>query len=110
MADTEAYSIFERHAPDGYVNATPARVMFDASRYRPILRVQEIRHPVLFQVADRESLVSNRVVEEAARILGEYAEVKPYPIGHFDIYTGEHFERSVSDQVRFLQACIGATE
>ena len=31
------------------------------------------------------------------------AEVKRYPIGHFDIYVGEAFERAVADQADFLQ-------
>ena len=30
------------------------------------------------------------------------AEVKRYPIGHFDIYLGEWHERAVADQVAFL--------
>jgi hypothetical protein len=39
-----------------------------------------------------------------AEILGEYAQVKQYPIGHFDIYFGEHFERAVRDQIGFFKA------
>ena len=30
------------------------------------------------------------------------AEVKHYPIGHFDIYTGQWFDRAVADQAGFL--------
>ena len=30
------------------------------------------------------------------------SEVKHYPVGHFDIYVGEPFERAVSDQTAFL--------
>jgi uncharacterized protein len=35
--------------------------------------------------------------------LGKYAEVKHYPIGHFDIYMGDNFERSVRDQIAFFK-------
>jgi len=35
--------------------------------------------------------------------LEKYAEVKHYPIGHFDIYTGDNFEKSVSDQLAFFE-------
>jgi hypothetical protein len=31
------------------------------------------------------------------------AEVKRYPIGHFDIYIGEGFERAVAGQTDFLK-------
>ena len=30
------------------------------------------------------------------------AEVRTYPIGHFDIYRGAPFERAVADQLHFL--------
>ncbi len=32
----------------------------------------------------------------------ERAEVVRYPVGHFDVYFDEPFERSVSDQTAFL--------
>jgi hypothetical protein len=30
------------------------------------------------------------------------AEVRTYPIGHFDIYLGAPFEQAISDQLSFL--------
>lgn len=107
MADTEAYDFFSKHTPENYVNETPARIMIRADKYRPILKVQDVNCPVLFQIADNDKFVPNSAVEEAANILGDNAEVKHYPIGHFDIYTGENFEESVGDQLDFLQTCIG---
>jgi hypothetical protein len=35
-------------------------------------------------------------------------EVVRYPIGHFEIYTGEWFERAVSRQSEFLVRHLGA--
>jgi len=35
--------------------------------------------------------------------LEKYAEVKHYTIGHFDIYRGDSFEKSVSDQLEFFK-------
>jgi hypothetical protein len=35
--------------------------------------------------------------------LEKYAEVKYYPIGHFDIYIGDDFEKAVSDQLEFFK-------
>ena len=29
--------------------------------------------------------------------------MRGYPIGHFDIYVGEWFERAIADQVAFLK-------
>ena len=37
-------------------------------------------------------------------------EIVRYPIGHFDIYLGEAFERAVADQVAFLQRVLAPRE
>jgi uncharacterized protein len=109
MADSEAYDAFAAYAPEGYVNETPARIMIRADKYRPVLLASQVQCPVLFQIADRDTFVPNSAVEEAAKLLGDAAVVRHYPIGHFDIYVGENFETSVSDQLEFLQTC-GGTE
>jgi hypothetical protein len=36
-------------------------------------------------------------------LLGTYADARYYPIGHFDIYRGEYFERAVTEQIAFLK-------
>jgi cephalosporin-C deacetylase-like acetyl esterase len=107
MPDSEAYEAFAMYAPEGYANETPARIMIRADKYRPVRLASQVQCPVLFQIADRDTFVPNSAVEEAANLLGDSAVVRHYPIGHFDIYVGENFEASVSDQLEFLQACGG---
>jgi hypothetical protein len=34
-------------------------------------------------------------------------EVRRYPIGHFDIYLSEWFDRAVADQTEFLAVSLG---
>ena len=29
--------------------------------------------------------------------------MKQYPVGHFEIYLGEHFEKSIEDQIAFFK-------
>jgi hypothetical protein len=60
-----------------------------------------VRCPLLVQVASRDAVTPPGPAERAARraIRGELTR---YPIGHFDIYVGEAFERAVADQLRFL--------
>jgi hypothetical protein len=36
-------------------------------------------------------------------LLGTYADARYYPIGHFDIYRDEYFERAVTEQIAFLK-------
>ncbi len=63
--------------------------------------------PVFLQICDRDTLTPAGSIEETARILGDLGEVKHYPIGHFDIYTGSGFEESVRDQIAFFQKHMG---
>ena len=68
----------------------------------PIDHAKDVECPVLLQVCEEDNLVSMGSALRTAEILGEHAELKRYPIGHFDIYTGEGFERAVGDQIEFF--------
>ena len=70
--------------------------------YRPAREAGKIRCPILFCVADNDDITAAGPVLKAAS-KAPRAEVKRYPIGHFDIYVGEAFERAVADQTAFLQ-------
>jgi dienelactone hydrolase len=88
--------------PDSvWVNAISARAGLGILRYRPGAKASEIPCPILVCVCDGDSLVdvkaSDRVAHDAPQ-----GEVAHYPIGHFDIYTGEWFERAVTRQAEFL--------
>jgi hypothetical protein len=39
---------------------------------------------------------------------GRDVELRRYPIGHFDIYWGDDFERAVADQLDFLRRHLSA--
>lgn len=69
----------------------------------PIEYAKNVRCPMLLQICEKDNLVSINSIIETAKRLGEYAEVKRYPIGLFDIYLGDHFEKSVCDQIAFFK-------
>jgi fermentation-respiration switch protein FrsA (DUF1100 family) len=106
MTTPGAYETFAALAPASYVNEACARIILRGGLYRPVERAQDIRCPVLLQIADRDSLIPPDAADETIRKLGPRADVKHYPIGHFDIYTGDAFEQSVRDQVAFLERCL----
>ncbi|HQA79577.1 MAG TPA: hypothetical protein PLV96_02130, partial [Methanoregulaceae archaeon] len=103
MNTPDAYDAFTRLMPEGYVNEACARIIIRGDKYRPIKYARHIRCPVLLQICDHDTLVSLKSLEETAKILGPRAEVKHYPIGHFDIYTGSGFEKGVLDQIEFFR-------
>lgn len=83
-------------------NRVSARVALRVPFYRPGTKAAKVRCPALWCVTDNDTLCpADNTVGYASR--APRGEIKRYPIGHFDIYLGEWFERAVSDQTEFLQ-------
>ncbi len=102
MTTPDALDAFEQFSPPYYVNEACARIAIRGDKYRPVKHAGDVRCPTLLQICEKDDLVPTNSVETTAKLLGDLAEVKRYPIGHFDIYMGEHFEASVADQNAFL--------
>ena len=82
-------------------NRIPAR-LFLLPPYRPIKYAPEVSCPALVLIAEKDSLVSAAVQEKMAELLPK-GEIIRYPIGHFDIYQGKDFEKTVQAQASFLK-------
>lgn len=82
-------------------NRVAARIALRFATYRPGRRAPFISCPLLGCICDKDSLTP---ADRSAKLLSKAprAEIKRYPIGHFDIYVGEWWERAVSDQTDFL--------
>ncbi len=89
--------------PTGFRNEVAARIGLKLGSYRPTTSASQVPCPILFQICEKDSVAPAAAAEEAARRAGNRAEVIHYPLGHFDVYVGEPFERSVSDQISFFQ-------
>lgn len=82
-------------------NRVAARITLRLASYRPGRRAPFISCPLLGCVCDRDSLApADRTVALLSK--APLAEIKRYPIGHFEIYVGEWWERAVADQTEFL--------
>lgn len=88
-------------------NEVAARIMLGAGGYRPGLQADRLPCPMLVQIADRDTVAPPAAAQEAAFRATGRAEVRTYPIGHFDVYTGAAFERAVADQLHFLRRHLG---
>lgn len=97
-----AFEGYAKLTSAGFINEVCARAILMTAGFNPIDYAKDVQCPVLIQVCEKDNLVPMSSAIETAKILGEYAEVKKYPIGHFDIYLGEYFEKSVSDQIGFF--------
>jgi len=89
-------------------NEVAARVALELGTYRPGLQAGRLPCPLLVQIADRDAVVSVKAAQDAAFRATGRAEVRTYPIGHFDVLAGDAFERAVRDQLLFLRRHLGA--
>jgi len=94
---------FEALVPPGsaWRNTVAARFLLTLALYRPGVLAARVGVPMLYCICEGDSLVPARSTARfAAR--APRGEVLRYPIGHFEIYVGEWFERAVADQTEFL--------
>jgi fermentation-respiration switch protein FrsA (DUF1100 family) len=103
LAAPGALDGYAKLASPGFKNRICARVLLETGGHNPIDHAKDVQCPVLLQICEKDNLVSMSSVLNTARILGNYAEVKQYPIGHFDIYVGDNFEKAIGEQIAFLK-------
>ena len=103
MSSEEAVPGFASMTPPGsdWVNAVAARIGLWVGTYRPGRHAASITCPILIALCEQDTLVSNAALEQVAREAPQ-AELARYPVGHFEIYSGEWFERAVTRQAEFL--------
>jgi pimeloyl-ACP methyl ester carboxylesterase len=106
MSTPDATPGFEAIAPPDWRNEVCARIALSVGIYRPGRKAALLRCPILIQICEKDSVAPAEAAEKAAKRAGHLSEVRRYPIGHFDIYVGEDFERSVADQIRFLTGVL----
>jgi pimeloyl-ACP methyl ester carboxylesterase len=103
MSSPDAVSGFASLTEEGspWRNELAARVGLRIGLYRPGRNASKIAAPLLVCICDEDALVSNKAAARAAKAAPR-GEARHYPVGHFDIYTGQWFERVVADETDFL--------
>ena len=87
---------------DDYRNDVPARAALTIPFARPGRRTRDVLGPILFCVSEHDGVApAAATLHHAER--APRGEIRTYPAGHFDIYTGELFEQVASDQLDFLK-------
>lgn len=88
-------------------NRFTPRVLLQMGRYKPFAKAAQIRCPVLLVVCDPDDITPAAPALERSEPIPEL-EVEHFDCPHFEIYRGEHFERSVERQVGFLERRLSA--
>jgi len=87
MTTPDAQRGYETIAGPSWRNEICGRLMLRAGSYRPGLLADRLPCPMLVQIADRDSVAPVKAAQDAAWRATGRAEVRTYPIEHFDIYT-----------------------
>jgi uncharacterized protein len=94
--------------PEGFDwrNEVAARIMLTFGLYSPGRRAANVRCPILFCVGELDHITPPGPAVKAAE-RAPRGELITYPIGHFEIYAGEYFERAVAAQLDFVRRHLG---
>lgn len=103
-------------ALDGYTsiagpswrNEVCARVALEVAFNRPIRFASRLRAPLLVQVGDHDHVAPPAPARRTASLAGARAEVRSYPVDHFDVYDGPAQKQALVDQVDFLERVLSA--
>ena len=102
MTSPDAEPGFNAIAPPDFRNEICARIGLTMGFYRPGRKTARLRCPLLVCICEKDSVAPADAAEAAARRAGDRAEVKRYPIGHFEIYVAA-FDTVVADHLAFLR-------
>ena len=89
-----------------FVNEMPARSILSIPLNRPVRLAPRVTVPMLLVVASADSVAPPSAVERVARTAGGPVRAERFDVGHFEIYLGETFARSVAAQVEFLSEAL----
>lgn len=104
LAGPEALAGYRALVPDEvpWPVRVPARVFLSVLGYHPIRRAAQVRTPTLVLAGTRDAICPTGAVRRAARRIAD-CRLEVFPIGHFDVYEGEWFERCVTLQTEFFR-------
>jgi pimeloyl-ACP methyl ester carboxylesterase len=108
LAAPDCYDGYLRLIPPGTVwqETVPARILLAILVYRPVRVVRRIRAPVLIIAAEQDTLIPLTATRRTAARIAR-CQFELLPVGHFDLFEGPWFERSIALQIAFLRQHLG---
>jgi dienelactone hydrolase len=85
-----------------FENEVCARIMLGFDEPNLFKSAEKVNCPVLFHLCEGDNLTLPNAHKKIEKILGEKVTFIKYPVGHFDIYFGEYFEKSIAEQISFI--------
>jgi pimeloyl-ACP methyl ester carboxylesterase len=97
---SDTYETVLARAPS-WSNRVNASSVLQIYRFRPARIARQIRCPLLVVLSHRDHLAPAHVTMRAAQGL-PYIELAMFPAQHFELYSGEIFERAVATETSFF--------
>jgi dienelactone hydrolase len=96
---------YQKMAKDSktFKNEVCARIMLAFDEPNLFKSAEEVSCPVLFHLCEGDNLTLPDSHKKIEKILGEKVKFIKYPIGHFDVYYGDYFEKSIVEQISFIK-------
>jgi dienelactone hydrolase len=89
-------------------NKAPARIALTLANYRPVSYAGRITCPVLMVCAEKDALIPAAAVRKCAAKI-KNARLEMLPVGHFEVYIGDLFEKVSAMEADFLAEKLGLT-
>ncbi len=83
-------------------NEMCARGILQIMMNRPVTFANKVKVPTMLVMATQDNIAPPSAVRAVAKKLAGRVQVETFDVGHFDIYVGETFEKSVAAQTAFL--------
>lgn len=88
-------------------NELAARTMLTMPAGSPVDVAEKVGCPALIIACEKDNLASPTSHVRVVEALKGPAKVVSYPIGHFDVYSGEWLEKAFREMVGFLGTAVG---
>jgi uncharacterized protein len=103
LASEDSFAGYSRLVPENttWPGRVPARVFLSVLGYRPIASASRVPVPTLMVVAAQDAICPASAARKAARRIPE-CRIEELPIGHFNAYSGDWFEKISALEADFL--------
>jgi fermentation-respiration switch protein FrsA (DUF1100 family) len=89
-------------AAQTWQNAVCARTALEVALNRPTTFAGRLKCPLLLQVGANDRVAPPDAAHRTAKRAGSRAQLREYPVDHFDVYQGPWQQRALADQVDFV--------
>ncbi|PVC76127.1 alpha/beta fold hydrolase [Streptomyces sp. CS081A] len=106
MNTPDAETITTTIVGPAFRNEVRARTALEVGLNRPVRHAGRLTCPILVQVGTDDHVAPPDAARRTARKAGTWAQLREYPVDHFDVYDGSWQKLALADQLAFLSRAL----